>query len=814
MAFPIFNRKGSFLLALVLLVMSAIVASAQTTEFAYQGRLTDSGNPADSFYDFEFRLFDLAAGGMLVGSLQRLNVEVSRGVFTVKLDYGAVAFHGGERFLEIAIRPAGSPDPFTTLVPRQPVTVTPFAIRSFRADTADMANFATAATTATTATNASQLGGVAASQYVLTTDPRMTNARAPTAGSDFYLQNTINQQSADFNIDGNGTLGGALSANVITSQTQYNIGGNRVLGVTGNANTFVGRGTGGLTSGDNNSFFGRSAGLFNISGSNNSFFGAFAGDSNNSGSSNAFFGTEAGAANTSASGNAFFGYRAGFLNTAFGNSFFGNFAGSSNTTAVNNSFFGNFAGISNTTGASNSFFGSNAGSSNTTGERNSFFGHSAGSSNAVQSDNSFFGYQAGSASTGNHNSFFGSRAGGSNTTGENNSFFGFEAGSINTAANNAFFGAQAGSVNASGTHNSFFGAFAGIANSSGNDNSFFGFFAGGTNAIGFNNSFFGSFAGHFNTGDHNSFVGAGAGFNNTTGDFNTFFGSRAGEFNTTSSGNTFLGYRAGNNNTGFSNVFVGQDAGFNNLGGSVNVFIGKESGGANTTGSFNTFIGDFSGDDNVSGRNNTTLGWSADVGSSGLAFATAIGSSATVSNSDTIVLGKTAGSHGGTMRPADTVRIPGDLVVTGSISKGSGSFRIDHPLDPANKYLYHSFVESPDMMNIYNGNVTTDAKGEAEVKLPDYFDALNRDFRYQLTCIGRFAQAIVLEEIKDNSFKIKTNKPQVKVSWQVTGIRRDPFAEKNRIQVEQDKPEQERGKYLYPEAYKQVKGSASQPEQK
>src|SRR5208282_2151874 len=89
----------------------------------------------------------------------------------------------------------------------------------------------------------------------------------------------------------------------------------------------------------------------------------------------------------------------------------------------------------------------------------------------------------------------------------------------------------------------------------------------------------------------------------------------------------------------------------------------------------------------------------------------------------------------------------GNLTVTGQMTKGSGSFKIDHPLDPANRYLSHSFVESPDMMNIYNGNVTTDPRGLATVVLPDYFEALNGDFRYQLTAIGQFAQAIVAKEI-------------------------------------------------------------------
>ncbi len=157
--------------------------------------------------------------------------------------------------------------------------------------------------------------------------------------------------------------------------------------------------------------------------------------------------------------------------------------------------------------------------------------------------------------------------------------------------------------------------------------------------------------------------------------------------------------------------------------------------------------------------------------------------------------------YGKATAPAVAGQFDGNVVVTGTLSKGGGSFKIDHPLDPENKYLFHSFVESPDMMNIYNGNVTTDASGEAEVTLPDWFDALNRDFRYQLTVIGQFAQAIVAEEIKDNRFKLKTSIPNVKVSWQVTGVRQDAFAKKHRIPVEELKPEGERGSYLHPEAF-------------
>ncbi|WP_129022090.1 collagen-like domain-containing protein [Edaphocola flava] len=139
----------------------------------------------------------------------------------------------------------------------------------------------------------------------------------------------------------------------------------------------------------------------------------------------------------------------------------------------------------------------------------------------------------------------------------------------------------------------------------------------------------------------------------------------------------------------------------------------------------------------------------------------------------------------------------GNVQITGSIAKGSGTFKIDHPLDPENKYLYHSFVESPDMMNIYNGNITTDANGYATVKLPEYFESLNQDFRYQLTVIGAFAQAIVAQEVSGNEFRIQTNQPGIKVSWQVTGVRHDKYANAHRVVPEVEKEPQFKGRYLH-----------------
>ena len=144
----------------------------------------------------------------------------------------------------------------------------------------------------------------------------------------------------------------------------------------------------------------------------------------------------------------------------------------------------------------------------------------------------------------------------------------------------------------------------------------------------------------------------------------------------------------------------------------------------------------------------------------------------------------------------------GKVHVNGTFSVGGAKFfRIDHPLDPANKYLTHAAIESPEVQNLYNGNVITDAKGYSTVKLPDYFTALNRDYRYQLTVIGSFAQAIIAQEIKNNQFIIKTNKPRIKVSWQVTGIRRDAYANAHPMRVVENKIGKERGAYLYPELF-------------
>jgi hypothetical protein len=146
----------------------------------------------------------------------------------------------------------------------------------------------------------------------------------------------------------------------------------------------------------------------------------------------------------------------------------------------------------------------------------------------------------------------------------------------------------------------------------------------------------------------------------------------------------------------------------------------------------------------------------------------------------------------------------GNVTITGTCTGCLGVSQMDDPLDPANKYLNSSAVESPDMMNIYNGNVTLNDKGEAVVQMPDYFQALNRDFRYQLTAIGAPGPNLyIAEEISDNRFKIAGGQAGSKVSWQVTGIRHDPYSQQQAVTPEVNKPAGEQGTYLHPGAYGQ-----------
>jgi hypothetical protein len=318
------------------------------------------------------------------------------------------------------------------------------------------------------------------------------------------------------------------------------------------------------------------------------------------------------------------------------------------------------------------------------------------------------------------------------------------------------------------------------------------------------------------TGNNNTAAGAGSGGNNTTGTFNTFLGETSAVVLGTDplTNATAIGANAA---VGASNsIVLGSIAGVENGTVNVNVGIGTptprsalELGSAatdttipapiftltNTVGNlygkvaidFNTYGPSTSGTYNPAARITAVDDGSySDI----LAFQ---------ANTD-------GGRNGGlntTMEiaPNGNVLIFGDLEVEGTLSKAGGSFKIDDPIDPGGKYLSHSFVESPDMKNIYDGIAVTDAKGFVTVEMPAWFEALNGDFRYQLTTVGQFARAMVAQELKDRKFIIQTDQPNVKVSWQVTGIRHDAWAEAHRIPTEEEKPAAEQGHYLHPELF-------------
>ncbi len=135
--------------------------------------------------------------------------------------------------------------------------------------------------------------------------------------------------------------------------------------------------------------------------------------------------------------------------------------------------------------------------------------------------------------------------------------------------------------------------------------------------------------------------------------------------------------------------------------------------------------------------------------------------------------------------------------VTGTVTRSAAASRIDHPLDPENRWLTHAGVESPERKSVYDGTVILDEDGEATVALPPYVSKLNADFRYQLTCIGGHAPVYVAREMRNGRFRIAGGRAGLKVSWQVTGARRDDYARAHPVEVETAKTGDERGTRMF-----------------
>lgn len=383
-----------------LLPLLALATNAQVAVVTYQGKLTNAGNAANGTFDMQFRFFDAQTGGTAAGPvIARANVQAVNGIFTVELDASGTSFPASaERWLEILVKQAGSAEPYATLTPRQLVSSTPYALRSTNAGFADNAG------SANVSNDTAAVGGTPAAQIIKEGDLRLADARAPLANSPSYIQNrTTPQTSTDFNISGNGTVGGFLTANVVTA-TQFNTGAARVFRYDFAAgNTYAGFLGNPAQSGTDNSLFGNLAGLGN-SGSGNSVFGSTAARSSNTGNENSVFGRSSGFNNAGGSFNAFFGAFAGFSNqTANLNSFFGYRSGQATTSGTANAFLGSNAGYSNTEGAGNTFVGNSAGFNSTTGSRNTIVGDNAGLANTTGNFNTLLG---GNSNLGSNNLSF------------------------------------------------------------------------------------------------------------------------------------------------------------------------------------------------------------------------------------------------------------------------------------------------------------------------------------------------------------------------------------------------------------------------
>ena len=162
-------------------------------------------------------------------------------------------------------------------------------------------------------------------------------------------------------------------------------------------------------------------------------------------------------------------------------------------------------------------------------------------------------------------------------------------------------------------------------------------------------------------------------------------------------------------------------------------------------------------------------------------------------------------------------------------ASGTKSFQIDHPLDPANKFLNHYCTESPEVLNAYRGTVTLDGAGEAFVDLPDYFARINKQPSYTLTAVGApmpllhiareideatlaaGAKAEPGDSVPACSFRIAGGAPGGKVSWRIEAVRNDRWVQSFGAPVETEKQSYEKGKYQYPELYGQPKSTQLNP---
>ena len=423
-----------------------------------------------------------------------------------------------------------------------------------------------------------------------------------------------------------------------------------------------------------------------------------------------------------------------------------------------------------------------------------------------------------------------------------NIFIGLNSGKTTaaTAIDNVFLGNNAGFTNYEGDNNIFIGAESGYSNYgngtwlNGDYNIFMGYRSGYKNNSGGCNIFIGDEAGRENlSGSHNIYIGTETGRDNTTGSGNTCVGSDS-YFGGSGAGNTYIGWLAGSYATGSNNIFIGSQAGdsettsnrlfIDNTGTAVPLIYGEfdndslrvngkmsVSGNSTVFGKLGVGVRPLykihSEDVTISSDNPAVYGkhavtdyygvgvygvggYKGVVGTASATTGEIHGVEGIASGTGGTKIGVYGSASGGITNWAGYFN--GNIYAT-NITKSKDEVKIDHPLDPENKYLVHSGVSSSEMKNIYDGVVILDNNGKATVHLPDWFEAFNTEFRYQMTAIGKPCPNLYIsKKISSNDFEIAGGEPNAEISWQVTGIRKDSYALKNPIVQEVAKTDEDK----------------------
>ncbi len=824
-----------FLWTAILFAAFAAFAFGQGTETTYQGQLQNSSVAASGSFDFEFALFD--SGGVQIGpTLTRNGVAVSGGIFSVNLDFGS-GFPGATRFLEIRVRQSGGGG-FTTLSPRQPVTSAPYSIKSLTSNSADTA---TNASTALTATNfAGNLAGDVTgtqsttrvvrlqTQNVASTPPLDGQVLKFTGGQ--WMPGTDNTGAGGGGditgvTAGTGLAGGGATGNVTLNIANGGVGTAQLAdgGVTGakiptgqvvkNVNGIQDSVT--LAAGSNISITpsGNTLTIASTGGGGGDITGVTAGTGLTGGGTtgNVTLNIANGGVGTAQLADS--SVTDAKIATVSGAKVTGTVANA--TTAANATQLGGVAASQylQTNGNGSGLTNLNASSITTGTLANARLGQipTANIADSAVTSAKIAGGQVVKSLNGLEDNV--TLAAGANI-------------SITPSGNTLTIASTGGGVGGSGTpgtiplwvggttlSNSIIkeqSLNVGIGTTTPPETKLTLLTA--TSDYGLTHTdgtiklttYIGSIGGNIPSG----FLGTRSNHPLSFFTNNSFPNNGAASLTIQTNGRVSIGSNTasaqldvqGGSGTG---VFA---TGTTGVSGTTDNGIGV-SGSAVSGGGIGVFGGSVSGSGvygqtQVTSLNNAgVFGFNSNSGGIGVIGEANVGNATGVYGVSKISTG--FGIYGRNTFGGYAGFYDGRLRVTGVIEKPGGGFKIDHPLDPENKYLVHSFVESPDMKNLYDGTVTTDAEGEAEITLPDWFAALNRDFRYQLTCIGVFAQAIIGEKIKNNRFKIKTSLPNVEVSWQVTGTRQDAWANKNRLPVEEPKGPIERGFYQNPDAFGQ-----------